>query len=456
MEAQLIPDAAAVEATEVLGKDRQVCAGFARVPYFPLVVKRGHGAIIEDTAGKQYIDLLASAAAVNTGHTHPRVVAAITEQARNLIHYTPAYLYLEQTVQLAEELIAITPGDFPKRVAFGLSGSDAIDGAIKLARAYTGRYRLVSFVQSYHGSTFGAISLSALSLNMRRKIGPLLPGMHHIQYPDCYRCPFRQQADTCELPCLAELEAALTRYLPPEEIAAVVMEPIAGDAGLLVPPQRYVQQLYAICRKHGILFVVDEVQQGFGRTGKWFSIEHFGVEPDLVVMGKSIASGVPMSAIVGRAEIMESLYAPAHLFTTSGNPIACQAALATLAVIREEGLLQQADELGRYLRSGFADLAKTDDLIGDVRGLGLTIGVDLITDHSTKEKAREAAAKICYRCYELGAIVIFLAGSVLRIQPPLVISRQQIDQGLAIIEQAIKDYRAGRIPDEVLQVVQGW
>lgn len=443
-------------ASDVLDRDRRVAAGFSRVPYFPLVVKRGHGAIIWDTAGRQYIDLLASAAALNTGHTHPKVVAAITEQAQELIHYTSAYLYLEQTVQLAEELIAITPGDFPKRVAFGLSGSDAIDGAIKLARAYTGRYRLISFVQSYHGSTFGAISLSALSLNMRRKIGPLLPGMHHVQYPDCYRCPFHQQSDTCQLQCLGELETALTRYLPPEEVAAVVIEPIAGDAGLLVPPKRYMQQLHAICRKHGILFVVDEVQQGFGRTGKWFSIEHFGVEPDLVVMGKSIASGVPMSAIVGRAEILESLYAPAHLFTTSGNPIACQAALATLAVIREEALLQQAEDLGRYMRSGFADLAKVYDLIGDVRGLGLSVGVDLVTDRVAKGKAREATAKICYRCYELGAIVIFLAGSVLRIQPPLVISRQQIDQALAIVEQAIKDYRAGLIPDEVLQVVQGW
>ncbi len=444
------------DAVDVVDRDRQVSAAFAKVPYYPLVVKRGYGAIIEDIEGRKYIDLLASAAAANTGHTHPKVVAAIIEQAKDLVHYTAAYMYLQQPVDLAEALTEITPGQFPKRVAFGLSGSDAIDGAIKLARAYTGRYRLISFVQSYHGSTFGAISLSALSLNMRRKIGPLLPGMHHIQYPDCYRCPYSDNPETCRLQCLDELRIALTHYLPPEEVAAVVMEPIAGDAGLLVPPKRYLQELHAICRKHGILFIVDEVQQGFGRTGKWFGIEHFGVEPDLVVMGKSIASGLPMSAIVGRAEIFEALDSPAHLFTTGGNPVASQAALATISVIKEENLLERSVHLGHYMRSEFAHMAKTYDLIGDVRGLGLSIGVDLVTDHASKARAREAAAKITYRCYELGAIVIFLAGSVLRIQPPLVISKEQVDRGLAIIEQAIKEYQAGLIPDEVLQVVQGW
>lgn len=436
--------------------DHLVSSGFGRVPYYPFVIKRAHGAIMEDLEGREYIDLLSSAAALNTGHTHPRVVEAIIAQVKEFIHYTPAYMYHQQKVDLAKELINITPGSFPKQVAFGLSGSDAIDGMIKLTRAYTGRPKLVSFVQAYHGSTYGAISLSAISLNMRRKIGPLLPESHHIQYPVCYRCPYEKCPDTCGLDCLGEFRKSLAYYLPAEEIAAVVMEPIAGDAGMIVPPKRYIKELHALCQENGILFAVDEVQQGFGRTGKWFSIEHFDVEPDLVIMAKSMASGIPISAIVGRTEIMESLGAPAHLFTTGGSPVACQAALATIAVLKDENLLERAQILGDYMRARLLEMKDRYELIGDVRGMGLSIGVELVTNRVTREKAREAAAKICYRCYELGVIVIFLAGSVLRIQPPLVISKSQIDQSLDVIEQAMIDYQAGRISDDVLAYAKGW
>lgn len=440
----------------VVNKDHELCAGFSRAPYFPFVVKKGRGAILEDIEGKQYIDLLSSAAAINTGHSHPKVVAAITEQLQDIIQYTPGYIYHSHRVELAQELVNITPGSFRKKVAYGLSGSDAIDGMMKVVRAYTGRSKLVSFVQSYHGSTFGALSLSALSLNMRRRFGPLVPDIHHINYPDCYRCPYGQEEKTCDLQCLSDFKLALTHYLPAEEIAAVVMEPIAGDAGLIVPPKRYMKELHSLCQQHGILFVVDEVQQGFGRTGKWFSIEHFDIEPDVVVMAKSIASGIPMSAIVGRAEIMDAIGAPGHLFTTGGNQVACRAALATIEVIREENLIEHSHAMGEYMRSELSRLGKTYDLIGDVRGLGLTIGVDLVTDRKTKEKAREAAAKICYRAFENGVIMIFLAGNVLRIQPPLVISKEQIDKSLAVIEQSIKDYLNSKIPDEVLQFAKGW
>lgn len=440
----------------VVQQDHELCAGFARAPYFPFVVKKGQGAILEDIEGKQYIDLLSSAAAINTGHCHPKVVAALTEQIQELIHYTPGYVYHGLRVEVAQELINITPGTFRKKVAYGLSGSDAIDGMIKVVRAYTGRPKLVSFVQAYHGSTYGALSLSALNLNMRRRIGPLLPEVHHINYPDCFRCSFGEKSETCDLQCLNDFKLAMTHYLPAEEIAALVMEPIAGDAGLLVPPKRYVQELHSICQKYGVLFVVDEVQQGFGRTGKWFSIEHFDVDPDIIVMGKSIASGIPMSAIVGRAEIMDAIGAPGHVFTTGGSPVACRGALATIQVLKEENLLQHAHEMGEYIRSEFSRMAKTYELIGDVRGLGLTIGVDLVTDRVTKEKAREAAAKVCYRTFENGVIMIFLAGNVLRIQPPLVISKEQIDQSLAVVEQSIKDYLDNKIPDEVLKFAKGW
>lgn len=441
---------------EVVRRDGEVLSPSSRMPYFPLVVKRGRGAIVEDADGNEYIDLLSSAAALNTGHSHPKVVEAIIRQVQDFIHYTPAYVYHEPLAELASSLCEITPGDFRKRVAFGLSGSDANDGMIKLARAYTGRKKIISFIQSYHGSTYGAISLSALSLNMRRKIGPLVPEIHHIPYPDCYRCAFSKEAKSCNLECLKQLETAFLHYIPVEEVAAVIMEPIAGDAGLVVPPQKYMDRLYGLCKENGILFVSEEVQQGFGRTGRWFGIEHFGIEPDALILGKSIASGMPLSAIVAREEIMQSMEAPAHLFTTAGNPVSCVAALATIEVIQEEKLSDHSRELGNYTMARLNGLKDRYELIGDVRGLGLSIGVDLVKDRQSKEKDGVAAAKICYRCWEKGLVLTFFAGNVLRIQPPLVISREQMDNAIDIIEQSIIGYLAGDIPDEVLRTAKGW
>jgi len=441
---------------ELVARDNKVIATGARVPYYPLVIKRGHGAILEDVDGNEYIDMLSSAGATNTGHSHPKVVKAITDQAQEFIHYTPAYMYHEPLVKLAEQLIEITPGKFNKKIMFGLTGSDANDGMMKIARAYTGRTKIISFVGAYHGSTYGSISISALSLNMRRKIGPLVPDIYHINYPDCYRCRCGKKVESCNLECLNELEEKFTSYIPPEEVAVIIMEPIAGDGGIVIPPVKYTKKLYEICKKYGILFAVDEVQQGFGRTGKWFAIEHFGVDPDIIVMGKSIASGMPMSAIVAREDIMESVGPPAHLFTTIGNPICCQASLATIEVIKEEELLKASEEKGQYLKDKFNKLKEKYEMIGDVRGLGLSIGVDLVKDRETKERYKEACAKICYRCWEKGLLLTFFANNVLRVQPPLVITIEEIDKAVDIIEDSIKDFLAGDIPDEVLETAKGW
>lgn len=436
--------------------DEKIISPSSRMPYFPLVIKRGYGAVIEDIDGNEFIDLLSSAGALNAGHSHPKVVEAIVNQVKNFIHYTPVYSYHEPLVKLANDLAEITPGDFKKRVAFGLSGSDANDGMIKLARSYTGRSKIISFIQAYHGATYGAISLSALSLNMRKKIGPLLPDIHHIPYPDCYRCIFGQKEESCNMECLKQLEIAFEYYIPAEEVAAVIMEPIAGDAGLIVPPKKYVEKLYDICKENGILFVSEEVQQGFGRTGKWFGVEHFDIVPDAVILGKSIASGMPLSAIVAREEIMMAWEAPVHVFTTAGSPSSCSAALATIEVIKEENLIEHARELGEYAKERFNRMKEKYELVGDVRGLGLSIGVDLVKDRNTKEKAKEAAAKICYRCWEKGLILTFFATNVLRVQPPLVITKEQMDRAIGIIEEAIVEYLAGEIPDEVLEIAKGW
>lgn len=341
-------------------------------------------------------------------------------------------------------------------MVFGLSGSDANDGVIKLARAYTGRSKIITYIQSYHGATYGALSMSAISTSMRIKVGPLVPDIHHIPYPDCYRCLFGKNEENCNMECFTFLENAFKYYIPIEEVAAIVIEPIAGDAGIIVPPKRYMDRLYSLCKEHEILFVSEEVQQGFGRTGKWFGIEHFNIQPDMIVMGKSIASGLPLSAIVAREEIIESLGTPGHLFTTGGNPIACRAALATIEVIREENLIDSAKELGAYTKERFIKMKDKYPLIGDVRGLGLSIGVDLVKDRLTKVKDRNAAAKVCYRCWEKGVLVTFFSNNVLRIQPPLVISREQIDKALDIIEESIMEYIEGSIPDEVLEVAKGW
>lgn len=441
---------------EVVTRDSKVYPEFARIPYYPLAIKEGRGAIIEDMDGNKYIDMLSSASSLNTGHCHPRIIKAIEKQINSFISYTAAYTYSEPLVALGEELCKITPGNYEKRVVFGLSGSDANDGMIKMVRACTNRTKIVSFIGSYHGSTYGSMSLSAISLNMRRKIGPLLSDIIHIKYPHCYRCSFEKDEVNCNLECLNDFRDSLNTYLPPEEIAAIVMEPIAGDAGLIVPPHRYVKELYKICKENGILFVSEEVQQGFGRTGSWFCIEHFGVEPDIVVMGKSMASGVPLSAIVARKEITDSLGPPAHLFTMSGNALSCAASLETINVIRDEGLLARSTELGNYAKKRFEELKEKYEIIGDVRGKGLSIGVDLVKNRKTKEGNKDAAAKICYRCWQKGVIVIFLASGVLRIQPPLVISKEELDKAIDVIEESIIEYMSGEISDSVLAVAKGW
>jgi len=441
---------------KIVEEDNKVIAPFSRVPYYPLAIKRGYGSIVEDMDGNKFIDFLSSAGALNTGHCHPKIVKAIKDQTEQFILYTPVYMYHKSLVDLAQKLVEITPGNFPKKVAFGLSGSDANDGAIKLARAYTGRSKIISFIRSYHGSTYGAITLSGISLNMSRKIGPLLPEIYHMPFPDTYRNPLGGTPEDAGKNCLDYLKYAFANYIPPDEVAAIIIEPIQGDAGIVVPPLEYMEGLYKICKENGILFVSEEVQQGMGRTGKWFGIEHFNIEPDIVIMAKALASGMPLSALIGRKEIMESLDAPAHLFTTAGNPVCCAAALATIKVIEEENLMKNAEKLNKIAFKRFTSMKKQFSFIGEIRGVGLSIGVDLVKDPLTKERNKEAAAKICYRAWEKGLLLSFFSNSVLRIQPPLVITEEEFNKGIDIIEECMSDLKKGLISDDILKVTKGW
>lgn len=444
------------ESLKIIKQDEEVISPASRMPYYPFVMKRGKGATIEDIDGNRYIDFLSSAAAINTGHAHPSVVKAIKEQVNNFINYTSAYMYYKNMVELAQELVQITPGNMAKKVSFGLSGSDANDGAIKLARSFTKRQKIIAFLRSYYGSTYGAISLSAISLNMRRNMGPFLPEIYHVPYPDCYRCPFKLKPANCNLDCLDYLKMILETLIPAEEVAAVIIEPIQGDAGIIVPPEKYLPALKKICEDNNILFVAEEVQTGFGRTGKWFAIEHWGIEPEVILLGKAIASGMPLSAIVAKKEIMDSWDAPAHLFTMGGNPVCCAAALATISVIKNEKLVERSKEMGNYIQSRFNELKKEHELIGDVRGKGLLIGVDLVSDRENKQRAEKEAAKVCWRCWERGLILTFFSKSVLRIAPPLVITKKEVDRALDIIEKSIKDVEEGKISDQVLEKICGW
>lgn len=422
---------------DLIEEDEQYFAKSGRIKYYPLVIDHGYGATLVDIEGKEYIDLLSSASSQNVGHAPKQVTDAIKKQVDKFIHYTPAYMYHEPLVKLAKKLCDIAPGDFEKRVTFGLSGSDANDGIVKFARGYTGRPYIISFTNAYHGSTYGALSMSSISLNMRKSYGPLLNGFYHIPFPDKYRGMFEQQQPNTVEEYLAPLKEMFAKYVPAEEVACIVVETIQGDGGLLEPVPGYFKALEELCHEHGILIAVDDIQQGLGRTGTWSSVEHYDFTPDLITFGKSLAGGLPMSALVGRKEIMESLDAPAHLFTTGANPVSCEAALATLQMIEDEDLLQASTEKGRYVRQRMDQWTKKFSSVGDVRGVGLSIGIDIVKDKAMKTRDNEAALKICNYCFEHGIVIIAVAGNVLRFQPPLVISYEQLDYALDTLEAAL-------------------
>ncbi|KRL96369.1 aspartate aminotransferase family protein [Limosilactobacillus equigenerosi] len=433
------------KSAELLKEEATSFATAARVKYYDIVIDHGQGAVITDVDGNDYIDLLASASSTNTGHAHPKVAKAIAEQASKLIQYTPAYFANPNAAKLAPKLAALSPISGDVEVAWGNSGSDANDAIIKFSRAYTGRQYIVTFTGAYHGSTYGSMTMSSVSLNMTRKMGPMLPGIVKVPFPD----PWEQEADETEQHFVdrmfSQFELPFETYLPAEEVAAIVIEPIQGDGGIIKVPDAYMQKLYAFAKEHGILFCVDEVNQGMGRTGKWWGIQNFpGVEPDLMSVGKSVASGMPLSAVIGRKEIMESLGAPGHLFTTAGNPVTTAASLATLEVMEEEHLVERSAELGQLAKDFFKQEAQEFDFIGNVRMYGLNGGIDIV-DPSTGKGDSDATTMIMNRVFELGAIIISLRGSVLRFQPPLVITEEQLKQAFAILHQAFSEYQAGQL-----------
>ncbi len=429
---------------KILEQESQVLSP-QRVQYYDIAIESGKGAILKDADGREYIDLLASASSTNTGHAHPHVAHAIAKQASKLIQYTPAYFANVPAAKLADRLCALAPISGPVKLSWGNSGSDANDAIIKFARGYTGRQYLVSFTGAYHGSTYGSMSLSSCSLNMARKMGPLLPGVVKVPYPDAWaKLPDETEDDFVDR-MFDAFKLPFETYLPAEETAVILIEPIQGDGGITKAPQRFMEKIYQFAHEHGILFAIDEINQGMGRTGKWWSIQNFpGIEPDLMSVGKSLASGLPLSAVIGRAKIMESLGSPANVYTTAGNPVTTAASLATLDVFEDEHLVERSARLGEVAADFFAHEKEKYPFIGQVRMYGLDGGIDII-DPSTGKADRDATTKVIYRMFELGVLIISLKGNVLRFQPPLVITDQQLKKAFTIMDHAFSDLQQNNL-----------
>jgi 4-aminobutyrate aminotransferase len=404
---------------------------------YPLVAERGEGAIVEDADGNRFLDFNAAIAVVSTGHCHPQVVAAIQQQAARLIHMSGTDFYYEEFVALAERLSELAPGGVERRVSFCNSGAEAVEGAIKLARYHTGRDKFIAFLGSFHGRTLGALSLTARKTTQRKGFGPLVPGVIHTPYPNCYRCPFGAAPESCAVECARYIEDTLFKTIaPPEEVAGIVIEPVQGEGGYVVPPVKFFDELRRICEQNGILLVLDEVQSGVGRTGKMWAAEHFGLTPDIFAVAKGIASGLPLGATVARAEIMN--WPPgAHASTFGGNPVACAAALVTLELLEQE-LIDNAARMGAYLMDRMRDWPRRFPAVGDVRGLGLMIGIELVRDQKTKEKAPELRDRVLRQAFERGLLILGAGDNSLRLSPPLVITRDQCDFALDILEECLK------------------
>jgi 4-aminobutyrate aminotransferase len=403
---------------------------------YPLVVKHGHGVVVEDVDGNEFLDFAAGIAVASTGHCHPEVVAAIQRQAGELIHMSGTDFYYESMVTLAERLSRIAPMDGPHRFYYGNSGAEAIEAALKLARYHTRRQWVIAFYGAFHGRTMGALSLTASKPQQRRCFAPLVPGVVHVPYPNLYRRPDGTDAAEYARSTARYIEEVVFRTeVPPEECAAIFVEAFQGEGGYLPAPPEFMQELRSICDRHGILLVCDEVQSGCGRTGKWWAVQHTGVQPDMITVAKGIASGMPLSVLIARADIMD--WAPgSHASTFGGNPVSIAAALATLNVLEREGL-NNAEMVGRHILKRIRSWPERYSIVGDVRGLGLMIGIEIVTDRNTREMGGPERDHIVELAFERGVLFLGAGPNTIRLCPPLIVSQEQADMALDVLEQCI-------------------
>lgn len=399
-------------------------------------ISHGQGALLVDVEGNEYIDFGGGIAVMNVGHSHPRVVAAIKEQAEKFTHTCFMVSPYASSVDLAEKLCELTPGNFPKAAMFANSGAEAVENAVKIARYFTQKEAIIAFDNGFHGRTLLGMSLTSKVKPYKFRMGPYAPEVYRMPFANCYRCPFGKVYPQCDVTCADHLEYFFINHVAAEQTAAIIVEPVQGEGGFIVPPKEYFRKLKRICDEHGVLMIADEIQTGIGRTGHMFAMEYYGIEPDITTVAKSLAAGMPLSAVVGKKEIMDVVHPAGIGGTYGGNPLACEAALAVFDVFDSEDLLTKSKNLGEKLHARFLNMSEKYKLIGDVRGLGPMIAMELVNDRQTKEPAAEQTKKLVSYCFERGLIILACGtyGNVLRFLMPLVITDEQLEKGLKIIE----------------------
>ena len=427
-------------ARAIIDRDaKRVSPSYTR-PY-PLVIARGEGAVVEDVDGNRFLDCAAGIAVTSTGHSHPDVVKAVVEQAQRYLHMSGTDFYYEPQVQLAEQMGEIAPFAGESRTFFANSGTEAIEAALKLARYYTGRPYFIAFFGSFHGRTMGSLALTSSKVVHRRRFGPMMPGVFHAPYADCYRCPAGTTPDRCQAECLDFIdEQILAHLVSPDEVAAIVVEPIQGEGGYVVPPAQFLQRLCDLAGRHGMLLIADEVQSGMGRTGRMFASEHAGIQPDIVAVAKGIASGLPLGVTTSRSEVM-SWPPGSHASTFGGNPVAVAAALATIRLLRER-LVANAADVGAYVIDRLRELQERHRLIGEVRGRGLMIGIELVRDRQTKERAETERDAVVAAMFERGVLSLGAGKNAIRLSPPLVLTKSQAEVAVRVFDAALTEVEA--------------
>jgi 4-aminobutyrate aminotransferase len=431
---QLVTKLPGPRAKEIIERDHKVVSPSYTRDY-PLVAKAGRGAMIEDVDGNLFLDFAAGIAVVATGHCHPHVVAAIQKQSAELIHMSSTDFYYPGMVELAEKLASIAPGRGPRRVYFGNSGTEAIEAAMKLARYHTRRDKFIAFYGCFHGRTVGSLSLTASKAVQRKRFGPLLAGVFHAPYPNTYRGGYGVRPEHASADALAHLEQMFKSIVDPEEIAAIFVEPVQGEGGYVVAPPEFLQGLERLCRHHGILLVADEVQSGMGRTGKWWGVDHAGIEPDMICVAKGIASGMPLGAVIAKSEVMD--WKPgAHASTFGGNPVAVAAALATLELLDCQ-LISNAARIGDFVFQQLSDWRQRHKTVGDVRGKGLMIGIEFVRDQKTKEKAPELRERIIQLAFEKGLLLLGSGENSIRLAPPLLVDEEQAEFAVHTLDACV-------------------
>ena len=426
---------------EELGKRRRESIPRGIFNMTPLIISEAKGARVRDITGREYIDFAGGIGVLNVGHCPEAVVEAIRDQAGKYLHTCFHLMMYEPYIALAEMLNRIVPGDFPKKTLLANSGAEAVENGVKIARSFTKRPGIIAFDGGYHGRTLLALSLTGKVRPYKVGFGPFAPEIYRIPYAYCYRCPLGMEYPSCELRCADCLREVFRLHLPPQEIAALVVEPVLGEGGVVVPPRGYLEKLKGICSEEGIVFIADEVQTGIGRTGKMFACQHLGIEPDILIMGKSLAGGLPLSAVTGRREIMDAPHVGGLGGTLSGNPLACRAALEVFTMIEEGALASRALEIGKKVAVGLRGFEEEHSIIGDIRWLGAMIGLELVRDRKTKEPATRETRQVIQSCYEQGLLITRSGAfsNVVRALMPLVITDEEIDEGLSILKGVLRE-----------------